>query len=566
MGIKRFGVRMRDYAIRDTLGSTESPAQDSIAIIDGPGLAHHVFYHLCDQRNAHISYKACVDAAITWLTELQSIGYKIQAMLFDGALPASKKDVRIGRLQSYTDRLWAYKQTIGSTTPTFSGQTWKNLSPPPFLVFAIVEELRFHEDFGNVTFMVPGEADPYCVAAAQAQGDDFNTTIFSDDADLLVYRLGQSTAVVAFRDLSISRTDSAITWTAEKYLPSEITKRSPNPIDDLIKPAYFMEKDANLPFVQACRKLKSTDPCTEADFASFESVFQTTEEVAAWAEIKKTSTEDRLSTARDSRVSEIIHQLESSSDEQASGGLRMYLPFILDDPSKKTSWNIGVGLRSLAYSLLLRHTDTTLGVQEYRRSGVRIASTPVEPLSEDETVDQAKQLTSHIEQVVAWAEESHGLSQADAWRCLVFQQVLSDLQADGYTLPSPEDSISIITRDEQPKWHLIHLAGQHEAAFYSFRMIKQVVAYVQLQTEEVSDLKGLAQHMESLPSISTFLGDGELDKDVWQAIVREVLSTMGEKDELEEERPRKKAKRAKKSGKSQPAGLEKNPFAMLSDG
>ncbi|KAK4495807.1 hypothetical protein PRZ48_013075 [Zasmidium cellare] len=565
MGIKRFGLRLRDYAIRDTLGSTESPAKGSIAIIDGPGLAHHVFYQLCDQRNADISYKACADAAISWLKELQYIGYKIEAIFFDGALPSSKKDVRIGRLQSYTERLWAYKQTSGSTTPNFSGQTRKGLSPPPFMVFAIVEELLLHADFRKVTFLVPGEADPYCAAAAQTLGEDSNTTIFSDDADLLVYRLGRSTDVVAFRDLSVSRNDSNIVWTAEKYSTSEIAKRSPTQIDDLIKPAYLMEKDPHMPFKQACHMLESTDPRKEPDFAQFERAFQTTAEIKTWDEIRKRSIEERLASARDSRISEIIHQLESSADDEASGGLRMYLPFILDDPSKKTSWNIGTGLRCLAYSLLLQHAGTSLGVQEYRRSGIRIASTPVEPLLEEEVAVQVKTLTTHIEQVLAWATENHGLSQADAWRCLVLQQVLSSLQADGYTLPSLEDSVRIIPGDKEPSWQSVHLAGQYEAAFYSFRMVKQVTAYVQSQSAKMSDHKGLAQQMEGLPSISIFLTHSELDKQAWNAIIGQVLSTLGEKDDSGEERPRKKARKTKKDKKPQTAGLEKNPFAMLAN-
>lgn len=565
MGIKRFGLRMRDYAVRDTLGSTNAPAKDSVAIIDGPGLAHHVFYQLCDERQRNITYQACVDAAIAWLKELRSIGFEIEAIFFDGALPESKKDVRIGRLQSYSDRLVVYKQSLGNAPPTLSGQTRKSLSPPPFLVFAIVEELLRHPDFCDVTYLVQGEADPYCVAAAQAFRGDSPVTILSDDADLLVYQLGKHTGVVAFRDLYISHTASTIVWTAERYSPSEVVKRSPIPIKDMIKPAYFMEKDPYLSFENACRMLKSKDPCKEPDFAAFEKTFQTTEEVTQWDKIKSAPTEEKSSNVLDSRISECIHRLESSARGEESGGLRMYLPFILDDPSKKTAWSVGGGLRTLAYSALLQLGGMDLGVQEYRRSGIRIVSTPVEPLSEDGIVDQAKQLTAHIQQVLAWAVETYQLPQDDAWRCIVLQHVLSNLQADGYLLPSLEDLLSVLSQDEEPKWHLIHLSGQYQAAFYSFRMIKQIISYMERHSDGTAGFKDLAQLMESLPRISTFFGNSDLDKQAWRAIVGDVLSTLTEKDDDEEQRPRKKAKKSKKKGKPLSAGLQKNPFAMLAD-
>lgn len=77
MGIQRFGLRVRDYATRITLGSTDSPANSAIAIIDGPGLAHYIYYGLCDRASAPVTYRACVGATIAWLDQLQRYGFKM---------------------------------------------------------------------------------------------------------------------------------------------------------------------------------------------------------------------------------------------------------------------------------------------------------------------------------------------------------------------------------------------------------------------------------------------------------------------------------------------------------
>lgn len=552
---------MRNYAIRSTLGSTESPAKESIAIIDGPGLAHYVFYQLCDKRNSSaqdLSYAACADAAIKWLKDLQSIGFKVETILFDGALPDSKKDVRIGRLQSYTDRLLAYKQALGNAAPRLSGQARKSLSPPPFLVFAIVEELLHHTDFSDVTFMVPGEADPYCVAAAQVAEGDSPIAIFSDDADLLVYRLGQRTSVIPFRDLSVSREASNTIWTGEQYRSSEIAKRFST--DDLIKPAYFMAQDPFLALEKACDMVKSTDPCKKPDFASFEKTFQTTEEVARWGSIRTSSR-----SSKDSRVAELLDQLQHKDD----GCLRMYLPFLLDDPSKKTAWTIGTDLHAMAYSCLLHQSGADTGVQEYRRSGSRIVSTMVEPLSKAEASKQMEHLTSHIGQVLTWARDSHDLTRADAWRYLILQHTLHSIQSGGHLLPSVDDSVSIVTNGEHAQWHLIHFSAQYQAAFYSFRMLKQITDHI--VTQDPQDAEGLAaleklrQELETLPRISALFTASEVEQHVWHLMVRNLLSTLIESNEDEEQRPRKKAKKSKKSKQAQSAVLEKNPFAMLAD-
>lgn len=68
--------------------------------------------------------------------------------------------MRIERLQAYIARLQAFKQNSATKLSHMSGELRKSLPPPPFIVFAVVEEL-LRSDYAPQVHSVPGEADPY---------------------------------------------------------------------------------------------------------------------------------------------------------------------------------------------------------------------------------------------------------------------------------------------------------------------------------------------------------------------------------------------------------------------
>lgn len=109
MGIPRFGLRIRNHARKTTLGvanssttttttTTESSRSSrsshvlhddddggpGVAIIDGPGLAHHIYHGLCENSSSSssststvITYGDCVHATIEWLDQLQGYGFRM---------------------------------------------------------------------------------------------------------------------------------------------------------------------------------------------------------------------------------------------------------------------------------------------------------------------------------------------------------------------------------------------------------------------------------------------------------------------------------------------------------
>lgn len=54
-----------------------------VAIIDGPGLAHHIYHGLCEDSSSSsststvITYGDCVHATIEWLDQLQGYGFRM---------------------------------------------------------------------------------------------------------------------------------------------------------------------------------------------------------------------------------------------------------------------------------------------------------------------------------------------------------------------------------------------------------------------------------------------------------------------------------------------------------
>ena len=165
------------------------------------------------------------------------------AIIFDGALPKSKRETRRARLQGYVEQLLLFQsrhadlsklatvvkdRNIGPNDSRSSRARDKLLQPqekasfsqpyefkfdldalttqplpaklnalpaPPFLVSAIAEALLSDKDsrYANITYLVPGEADGFCAALARentARKKKGRSVVLTSDSDLLVYDLG----------------------------------------------------------------------------------------------------------------------------------------------------------------------------------------------------------------------------------------------------------------------------------------------------------------------------------------------------------------------------------------
>lgn len=585
------------------------------------------------------------------------------SILFDGALPASKKDVRIDRLQSYIARLRAFKKTSSSglssssssysmmtTTMTTGGSARKSLPPPPFLVFAVVEEL-VRSKYANVTFVVPGEADPFCVvaaaeaAAAQAmisgvQEAASPITIFSDDSDLIVFEAGAQTRIVPFRDLTVTEIGETTTTTTilqgYEYRPAEILRREKCHLSSLIKPAFFMSLDLFCNLGQALQLTAAAAAADSSsggllddreDYQAFAQQFHTSKEVQELAEIRSNAVLKNSLASRDSRVSELVHQVQLQARGEMTGPMRVYLPFISDDPARSTAWNVGKETRVLAYSIvlvLLQQQHDFFNIQEYRRTGARISAVLLELMSgsgsDSDTegiISTSARLASCLQNGLDTAKGMNLQQEEEAWRFVVMQHLLTHLHHEGLTLPSIEDAVQVVLQGtgsskeecKERNWQVVHLDAQYQAAYYSFRMLQQLLAVtadtaVNHEDEDDDDFTNLRGILQSLPRISTFFssnvaaGGGvddqrereereeeeESQMKKWRKGIEAMfvsMSILGDEgqDELENNqrqtrtRSRKKMKRrhqhehgqVKQERSVEDAKLATNPYAMLAE-
>lgn len=164
-----------------------------------------------------ICRSACV------LSNLRGTDEASEAIYFDGVLPERKRETRIDRLQAYIDKLVTFKAVHDEATKGLKNSrnrvspeqveqqldnVRKSTPPPPFLVFAAIDALR-QSKYASRTYVVDGEADEFCAAHAleisPASDSSLATTIFTNDSDLIVYGLGDSTRIVQINDMSYGK-------------------------------------------------------------------------------------------------------------------------------------------------------------------------------------------------------------------------------------------------------------------------------------------------------------------------------------------------------------------------
>lgn len=408
--------------------------------------------------------------------------------------------------------------------------------------------------------------------------DETVITVFSDDSDLLVYNHGENVRIITLRDLSEDVDAGKPSWSGSEYWPFKIAAKAPNSTGDLIKPAYVMSKDLYTSLEKAFGKIDSSDPAEDPEFNTFAETFAITVETADWTRIKERPEAKSDLASRDSRVSELIWQLQSLKSGVEPGGLRMYLPFLTDDISRSTAWNVANDIRQLAYSVLLQNFKCDTSIQEYRRSGTRVASVLIDKCSDTEVVTEANALANHIAELLTWVRNSTQLEEEQAWTYLAIQYVLKYCISDSQSLPSLDDTLKAIMGRRERKWHVLHLNSQFQAAFYSFRILKQTLAYTLAQQTEANAEDAFVKlnaQLDNLPRITVFFAERKADNrkqedDTWRGILSDLLATLTKSMDVEaephdqESRPRKKAKKSKKSVSKSSTWAE-NPFAMLSE-
>ncbi|KAL2267554.1 hypothetical protein VTJ83DRAFT_4831 [Remersonia thermophila] len=524
MGIPSLKRHLEPYAAREALESGD-------VVVDGPALAYHIL-NLClravqKQSRSPLdqpSYELLGTTAIAWLERVQIYGLSVSAIYFDSYLPSNKRPERIQRLIKLSRDLVKFHSAFSAGVPrprngdrnkpghatdaitsqaadlfpTSSWPTGTNNTqaagghgrtthpappPPPFLVPAIIDALRASSTFGPLVRTVPGEADGFCARHVCKHGGGI---IFTSDTDLLVHDLGGGGSVVFFGDIELDGDATSSRLVARVYRPEEICRRlgmtmgmQPRGFSRL---AFEVSRDSFLTAKQAAAKVRKgeseEDDKEEKEYAKFMEQYLSPEVAPELAE--------KMSGTLDPRVSEIVLAvlpgIESNSDTALEGEdaaeVTMFLPFLLDCPTRTSAWQASTPIRQLAYRMLRSIPGARRemsAVFEMRRLQTASSGLRVEMTRTQDAEDFAELLLTVL------SEFEERLDKRDrVWVMLaIYLDILMTSQR-GRGRPISLDVLSQLTKGtlDSGSWDFLHLLAEVQATHYSLRMLCQVMGFV----------------------------------------------------------------------------------------
>lgn len=386
--------------------------------------------------------------------------------------------------------------------------------------------------------IVPGEADAYCAGYAEEHGG----IILTGDSDLLAYNIGEEGSVVFLSDMEFLEIDDAGTTVDHPlvrnvifpcYQSAAIQRRLnlPKPFG-MAAVAFEIDKDPSCGFVGVLQRARSrlSSDYRSSGFRGFLSRYS-----GALLESpgtrRETASLQELLQVLDPRTSELVCQyfqtrsvVDSTSREQDS--LKMYLPFILDEPTRSSAWEIGVVYRTLGYSLLNLSIQSSLprvAMLEMRRRGQRIVGTEITLLGSDEVRGSIVSILNLVHSLADMLAGDSDTIVQETWRCLVIHDIIQYHRQRDKSPPTRSQFKAIlpIAQSEEVQiqtWASVHLLAQQQAGLYSLRILKQfadtALAVTQLTGEStlartepgllVTELSALIAKLEWLPPVSAF--------------------------------------------------------------
>ena len=372
---------------------------------------------------------------------------------------------------------------------------FRGLPAAPFLVPAILDSLN-ESKYAAVTEVVHGEADSFCAATARTTGG----IVLTSDSDLLVHDLGPAGAVVFFDNLELQQCEGEHYYmSARVAASSSIAQRLS--LNNLCRFAFELKEDSSLTLQEVQRRAQ-TDIRTDRakDYEAFRKEYN---EVSTDDAAKPFPSIELL----DPRICEMILQCHDRSKES----VHMYMPFLIEDPSRSSAWNVSVALRSLAYSLVAycgTPPQQKQSVLEHSRRDTRIVPIKIELIDHASLLRNAGSLNRQLEMV--W--KRYPTSQTRViWRIFGIIEVFSWYFENGRTFPMREATVKCLwgNNDNFISWQDVHLSAQLQAALYSARLLKQVLVY--LSSHSVLGLDAffleLLQRLKDLPSLKDLLSE-----------------------------------------------------------
>lgn len=525
---------------------------------------------------------------------------------FDGFLPLSKSKTRSSRLMNYTKQMSTYYEAWPQVIPGWSGKPTSTaaksslfrLGPSavisskipavPFLVPAVIEKLQSSPRYQRITAVLPGEADLYCARYVKEHGG----TVFTGDSDLLVHDLGDMGSVSFFRDLEAFEYCNIKSLKCCQYTAGIINDRlGLKQSHGLQALAFEMVMDPHGSFPQLLQKAKDLKAVLgyPGMYEEFAKEYQSLPKEVLPCEGPEISAQKSLQTilrTLDPRISEYVLQFPKAAaaaditfptSQPIAKCVDMYLPFLLDCPSKTSAWEMSTAVRQLAYGLMNLaepKKNHITSVVEHRRQQKGSRGREWQLPTNDEIEEASIALVALVEKV---SQSSSSLPDFDIWRALAFHQDLD------YAYSTGKQSLgSLIFKptgtQRRLSWDTVHFSAQLQGSFYSFRMLKQildVVSAFQVAGKLSAALQHLTQLLQSFPDLTklpnfyTDLKSFQTPEDsksflaVQNLYQDDTKEAVDDKIELKPSKKDKKKKRKRDEGSTPSIDISRKPNNMF---
>ncbi|KAK5131091.1 hypothetical protein LTR08_001309 [Meristemomyces frigidus] len=581
------------------------------AIIDGPGFAHYVLFTLGEKQGANrtigtaVTYAECTTEAVKWLKDMEGYGYKIEAIFFDGALPESKRETRIERQENHAVKLTAYRDIHRASAWSYKPkkpaarefierservrkQARSDTAPPAFLVSAVLEAL-LDSEYADRTFVVPDEADRFCVAAArQACLDDvvLGVAIFANDSDLFVFDSGSATRVIPLNDLATRQEGNVSILTGIEVWPASLARNFVRP--DLIEVAWHLASHPKTSITECVNLMHPGEPPNSLEWQEFFKSYQLDDQPQVLHKVRTDGAQRKLLNSLDARVSELVHQAKADNGMNTSAVFYMFLPSLLEDPDKASAWLVGGDLRGVAYEIVLMASACpNADIWEYKRRAAGIAPSMFRAWSSETLNPRFAQFS----QLLQAGLELHKLGNdgetincptVEQWRYTAMQFALVAHIIQGWHLPSREEIVLVLTERQHTLWSVVHLSAFYQAAFYSLRILHQVMRYVKTVGGEFSqyvsgledrrsDFNVLLRQLGGMPNIADFFdvkeADGHERAAKWSPLAESLLRKVDKNWMPSRPTPKKRKSSGgdavEKGGRGDGSPGSSNKFALL---
>lgn len=421
----------------------------------------------------------------------------------------------------------------------------------------MIDALKTSNLYRDSVHLVPGEADEFCARHV------FKATpacILTSDSDLLVHDLPVGTGVVFLRDI-YSTDDNALSCAL--FTPADISTQFEVPCTRL---AYERERLPQATVNQLRRACLEETP-DEDLYRLFCRQYLQSEKVISripWS-----------FNLLDPRLSELIYQLSDPSSPEPD----MFLPTLTEDPSRRSTWEPSMNIRSMGYTFAaqvcksrhktLREHRKIQNVAQHKGTSSKLSKRNAR-LFLDELLTLLKRCARYTrsESEPAWLLACLAIDVQDHLKTEKRSCVLEMLRNP--ERPSRNSKLH--------SWELAHVSAHFLATLYSLRLVDQI--FRALPPTAVNELPAgaveLSEHISLiLPALTAFPDIATVSRhfkdnglvEALRARLDEMLGLEGEgpdtiKD-IEEEAERGKAGKA--NANPQIGRRTNNLFDLLSD-